>query len=275
LIEIKARLGSARKMPRICRDPEMDKQATLLPADAQYGGAHSVGDCADCVHCHIRMLSVCGVFASNELEHVQRLVSHRHIERGGQLFEENQPASLAYTLAEGAMRLYKLLPDGRRQVVGFALPGDFLGLAASGKYSYTAEAIAPSQACRFKRSELGDLFGRFPKMERRLLAMANAELNAAQEQMVLLGRKSPVEKVASFLLGLSKRLERLGQTGPIFTLPMARADIADFLGLTVETVSRTFTKLKAAHAICLPTPERVHFINPRLLEALATGEVTL
>lgn len=230
---------------------------------------------ADCIHCHIRHLTICGAFEPAELPHVERIVAHRHVTADHQLFEEHEPSEYVYNLASGAMRLCKLLADGRRQITGFALPGDFLGLATRGKYSYTAEAIGDVTVCRFKRAELMALFQRFPQMERRLLGLANDELAAAQDQMLLLGRKTPVEKVASFLFTLSKRLERLGRSGPIFTLPMARADIADFLGLTVETVSRSFTKLRGAHAIALPTPERVEFTNPHVLEALATGEITL
>lgn len=229
----------------------------------------------DCLNCQIRHLTVCGALEPAELEHMERVVSHKQLARGHQLFEENQPSDHVYNLADGAMRLFKLLPDGRRQIVGFALPGDFLGLASQNKNTYSAEAIAEASVCRFRRDELAAMLRRFPQLEHRLLGIANDALGAAQEQMVLLGRKTPIEKVASFLLTLSKRLQRLGRPTEAIDLPMTRADIADFLGLTVETVSRCFTKLKKAHAIALPTPDRVQLIDAAVLEALATGATTL
>jgi CRP/FNR family transcriptional regulator len=227
----------------------------------------------DCLNCSIRQLTICAALKPNELEQMERIVTHKQIARGHNLFEENQPADHVYNLAEGALRLFKLLPDGRRQIIGFALPGDFIGLASGNRCSYSAEAVVDVSVCRFKRDELNEMLRRFPPLEHRLLALANDELAAAQEQMLLLGRKNPVEKLASFLFSLSKRLERLGDSSGTMTLPMTRADIADFLGLTIETVSRSFTKLKSAHAIALPAPDRVQIADIDRLEALARGEM--
>jgi CRP/FNR family transcriptional regulator len=170
------------------------------------------------------------------------------------------------------MRLCKLLPDGRRQIIGFALPGDFLGLTATQRYFYSAESIAASTLCRFKHTDLAVLFRLFPQMQDRLLRMTSSELAAAQDQMLSLGRKEPVERVATFLASLARRLRRFGDPGPTVTLPMTRADIADYLGLTIETISRSFTKLKTARIIALPSPERVFIADPARLAALARGE---
>jgi CRP/FNR family transcriptional regulator len=235
-------------------------------------GTHATRRDTNCVHCHIRHLTICGAFEPAELPHVERVVTHRHIQAGRQLFEEGTAPDYAYNLVEGAIRLYKLLGDGRRQIIGFALPGDFIGLAIHEKYSYSAEAVTNASICCFKRRDLSELFRSFPQMEHRVLSLTNDELAAAQEQMMLLGRKTPVEKVASFLFTLSKRLERLGTGGEALSLPMTRADIADFLGLTIETVSRSFTKLKNAHAIALPTPDQVQIAAIDRLEAVARGD---
>ena len=167
-----------------------------------------------------------------------------------------------------AVRISKLLPDGRRQVTGLLFPGDFLGLAFNESYTYSAEAVGPSTLCRFPRTDLERLLSEHPKMERRLLGMASNELATAQDQMLLLGRKTAREKLATFLLMLSARAERRGHPGNPIDVPMTRADIADYLGLTIETVSRTFTVLRksglieaqGAASIFLPDPEAVRDI---------------
>jgi CRP/FNR family transcriptional regulator len=227
---------------------------------------------ANCMECKIRHLTLFGVFESDELRKVEPLVGHRELVPGQALFEENDEAQYAYSLVEGTIRLYKLLPDGRRQITGFSISGDFLGLSSGGRYAYSAEAVSGATLCRFKRSDLQRLFERFPAMERRALSMANDELAAAQDQMLLLGRKTPTEKISSFLLTLSKRLDRVGRKGDILELPMKRADVADFLGLTVETVSRTFSKLRDKRIIALPTPDQVRLLDRRRLARIASGE---
>jgi len=225
-----------------------------------------------CVNCHIRHLTICGGFESEELRYLEPLVGHRDLTPGQSLFDEEDKADFAYNLVEGTIRLYKLLPDGRRQITGFAIAGDFLGLSSRGQYAYSAEAVSGASLCRFKLTDLAKLYKQFPAMEHRVLAIANDELAAAQDQMLLLGRKTPMEKVTSFLLTLTKRLERVGRQHDQLSLSMTRADIADFLGLTVETVSRTFSKLRAAKMIGLPTPDQVQILDRVRLQAIAAGD---
>jgi CRP/FNR family transcriptional regulator len=163
------------------------------------------------------------------------------------------------------MRVYKLLPDGRRQITGFLFAANFLGIAASAGYSYSADAITDVQLCRFRRRQLRALFERFPKLESRMLGIATDELTAAQDQMLLLGRKTASEKLASFLLGMAKRARADGAAVNHVPLPMTRADIADYLGLTIETVSRTLSRFKRSglidigdgHSITLARPEEI------------------
>ena len=160
------------------------------------------------------------------------------------LIEEGEPAECVFTVLEGILKLYKLMPDGRRQVTGFLIPGDFVGLAFGESYIYTAEAVVEGAACRFTRNQFHRMMEEFPALEGRLLSKVSTELAAAQEQMLLLGRKTARERLATFLLGLARRMNR--SAGEQVRLPMGRADIADFLGLTVETVSRTFTAMRKA-----------------------------
>ena len=153
------------------------------------------------------------------------------------------------------LRLYKLLPDGRRQITGFLSAGHLLGLAPEGVCVYTAEAITEVSLCRYKRKAFDRLIDEVPGFAKRLLAVASHELCAAQNQMLLLGRKAATEKVASFLLLMADQQGKDGEA--TIDVPMTRNDIADYLGLTIETVSRTLTKLRQDGLIALPSPDRI------------------
>jgi CRP/FNR family transcriptional regulator len=187
------------------------------------------------------------------------------------IFDETEPADHVFNVTEGAIKIYKLLSDGRRQVTGFLFPGDFLGLTHNESYAYSAEALTATKLCRYPRGKLESLLNEIPKLERQLLGMASHELAAAQDQMMLLGRKSARERVVSFLLMLSDALVRHGQPGNPVSLPMSRTDIADYLGLTIETVSRTLTQLKTQGLIELLDEKQVRLAKPAPLREIATG----
>jgi CRP/FNR family transcriptional regulator len=164
-----------------------------------------------------------------------------------------------------------MLPDGRRQITGFVGMGQFLGLAVSDTYAFSAEAIDTVRYCRFTRAGLRALLDDFPLMERRLLEVASVELVAAQDQMLLLGRKTARERLASFLAMQSRQGASNQQPRMRFALPMTRGDIADYLGLTDETVSRTLTKLRIEGLIDIPSQSEVTIRNRPALEELAGG----
>lgn len=224
-----------------------------------------------CGACAVRHLTFCAPLDQEELAEVSKIVSSVEMDPGEALFDEGEEAGYVFSVTAGAMKLYKLLPDGRRQVTGFLYAGDFLGLAAQDLYAYSAEAVTHAMLCRFPRRRLEELFERFPKMERRLLGMAGHELVAAQEQMLLLGRKTAKEKIASFLLSLSRRAVQRGQPDNPISLPMSRNDIGDFLGLTTETVSRSFTILKTSGLISLKAGGKVELTDREGLEEIAEG----
>jgi CRP/FNR family transcriptional regulator len=142
------------------------------------------------------------------------------------------------------VRIVRLLRDGRHQVTGFLHEGDFLGLTDGGNYVYTAEAISDATLCRFPRARLENLFARYPALENCLLGMAVTEIAAAHDQVLLLGRKTVRERAATLLIMLSRRTVGRGRPESPVNLPMSREDIADYLGLTLETVSRTFNTLR-------------------------------
>jgi CRP/FNR family transcriptional regulator len=187
------------------------------------------------------------------------------------IFDEADPAEHVFNVTRGAVKIYKLLPDGRRQITGFLLPGDFLGLTHKEAYAYSAEALGPTTLCRFPRRKLEGLLDKMPRLEQRLLGMASHELAAAQDQMMLLGRKSAKERVISFLLMMSASAVRRGKPADPVTLPMNRSDIADYLGLTIETVSRTFTQLRTQKLIELLDEKRVRLLKPAALREIAGG----
>ena len=186
-------------------------------------------------------------------------------------FDEGEPAKNVYNLTFGCMKLYKLLPDGRRQVTGFLFPGDFVGLVDSEEYIYSAEAVSGSTLCRFDKNKLEQLMNEHIHLEKRLFGLARHELAEAQEQILLLGRKTAKERIASFILMLSKRAERRGDKDNPVELPMSRNDIGDYLGLTTETVSRTLTRLRKSGVISLDTDRSVMINELDTLTDLAEG----
>jgi len=187
------------------------------------------------------------------------------------IFVETEPAENLFNVTEGTVKIYKMMADGRRQVTGFLFPGDFLGLVRSESYAYSAETVTDATLCRFPRSRLEALLEELPNLEQRLLGMASDELAAAQDQMLLLGRKSARERVASFLLMLSKVAGRQGHSGSPVAIPMSRADIADYLGLTIETVSRTLTQFSLRRLIHLLDDRQVQLVDPAALYEVAVG----
>lgn len=196
-------------------------------------------------------------------------VAVQRIAPGSLLFSEGDDAHDVFEIVSGTLRLYKVLIDGRRQIIGFLSGGQLLGLAPRRQYVCTAEAVTPLTVRRYLRPAFERRIDEEPGLARRLLDALSNELRVAQDQMVLLGRKSAPEKVASFLLSLAA--DEHGGCEDRVDLPMGRGDIADYLGLTVETVSRTFTKLKNDGLIALPTPASVEILDLDQLEALAAG----
>jgi CRP/FNR family transcriptional regulator, anaerobic regulatory protein len=202
--------------------------------------------------------------------HLMAISSLQKKAPGETLFAEGDDADSVYEVVRGMLRLYKLLPDGRRLITGFLSAGHLIGLAPEGICVYTAEAITEVTVCRYTRTAFERLIDEVPGMAKRLLAVASQELCAAQNQMLLLGRKSATERVASFLLLMA---DRQGSEGvDAVDVPMTRSDIADYLGLTIETVSRTLTKLKQDGLIVLWTSARIEIRDREQLEELAAGE---
>jgi CRP/FNR family transcriptional regulator, anaerobic regulatory protein len=247
----------------IPRAPD-DHNAKPAPA-----GGHACGHVgANCEHCGIRPSSVCGALEPHELLQLEALARPVCYSQRQQMFAQDEPADCVYNVTSGSVRLYRLLPDGRRQVVGFAIPGDFLGLSMSERTVFGAEALESVTACKFNRESFAALVDERPHLLRRLYDLASHELSLAQEQMVIIGRRTAEERVVCFLLGLRKRWAPFNHNSVTVPLPMTRQDIADFLGLTIETVSRAISKLAREKAL-LVVPDGVRLLDLERLEKLA------
>jgi len=197
-----------------------------------------------CRTCEVRDKAVCRALDDSELRQLNKISSAVKLDAGGTVFYEGDDSTYLFNVVRGALRLSKLLPDGRRQVTGFLFPGDFLGLSVGGIYPYTAEALAPSELCRFDRTKFTRILDRYPKLEHQLLSLASNELVQAQEHIMVLGRKTASERIATVLLKLVGRIGKKGNGGCALDLPMTRMDLADYTGLTTETVSRTLSQMK-------------------------------
>jgi len=220
----------------------------------------------------VRDLTVCAPLAAEECEELAKIRTPVALEPRRAVFDEGEAARHVFTVTAGALKIFKLLADGRRQITGFLFPGDFLGLAFDETYAYGAETVSRCALCRFPRRGLEALLERFPHMEKRLLHMASHELAAAQEQMMLLGRKGAAEKVASFLLMLSERAARRGLPESPISVPMTRYDIGDYLGLTTETVSRIMSGFRRDGLIVTWNDGKVELADrDRLRDISASG----
>ena len=185
-------------------------------------------------------------------------------ERNSEIQADGEPADYFYQVVSGAVRTYKVLDDGRRQISAFHLPGDVIELEASRNHRFSAETIAPSVIRVAKRSAIVALAERRPELANEIWRRTANDLQSAQEHMLLLGRKNAEERVASFLLEMADRSSTEGGV----ELPMSRQDIADYLGLTIETVSRSLTLLEGTSAIDRSGNRRIRLRNRSALQRL-------
>lgn len=183
-------------------------------------------------------------------------------EKGEEIYGESEKAECIYKVLAGAVRTYNILQDGRRQIGGFYLPGDLFGLEADERYSMSAEAVVNANILVIRRKAIATASQRDPRIMGMLLSSTARELNRARNHALLLV-KTAQERVASFLLEMASRLP-----GDTVELPMCRQDIADYLGLTIETVSRTLTQLGNLRAIEIPSSRRIILRNPKALAQL-------
>jgi len=230
-----------------------------------------------CKSCAAHRLALCSGLKGTELSEFGQKSQHKKLNAGQMLFSEFDEAKYFYTVVSGEIRLSRMLDDGRRQITGFKSTGDFLGLGLDGHYAADAEAIDDVVLCQFSVPTMNTSLEEYSEIQSRLMEMMQTEVIKLQNHMLLLGRKTPIEKIANFLCERANRKFLIegqdDETNSVeIRLPMSRTDIADFLGLTIETVSRTITKLRKLGVIELQSSQNVLVTDLYELQLLADGE---
>ena len=198
-----------------------------------------------CKLCAVRGRSICADFDAREMALVEKTMARRRVPAGKAIMVEGEPNASLYVVVEGSFRLSKILEDGRRQLTGFLFPGDFAGVRPTEACAYNAEALEPSLVCYFPHAFLESTAVTTPGVKDRLIARGQTEYHKAQDHIVLLGKKSAEERLQSFLELVGRSIGTPDGSGnQRVPLPMSRQDIADYLGLRLETLSRTLTLLK-------------------------------
>jgi CRP/FNR family transcriptional regulator, anaerobic regulatory protein len=203
-----------------------------------------------CQRCVVRKLAVCGAMSDEQLNCLNEIAHYKKYAAGQTIISSDQPVTLFANIVSGTIKLTKVTADGREQIVGLLFASDFLGRTFGRTNRYFAMAATDVELCIFPSDAFERLIATFPDLKQCLFERTLDDLDAARDWMLLLGRKSAAERVASFLLLLARRFARSPQqAGAEFDMPLKRADMADYLGLTVETVSRQMTRLKATGII--------------------------
>lgn len=198
-----------------------------------------------CRACEARHRGVCGALSPSQLISLNKQSTRKHVESGSELIGESQESNSYANIIAGVVKLTKMMADGRQQIVGLQFAPDFLGRPFRSDSGITADAATDVNVCSFPKTVIDRMIRETPELEHKLLEQTLKELDEARDWMLTLGRKTAGEKVASFLLLISTHAFPENEAESVeFDLPMSRMDIADFLGLTMETVSRQLTKLR-------------------------------
>jgi CRP/FNR family transcriptional regulator len=222
-----------------------------------------------CSVCGAKQFNVCQPLEPQRQAEMLSIATRLSWGRREALFAAGEPARHVYNVTEGMVSLSRSLADGRRQIFGFVLPGDFIGLESTTRYTFDAESLTEVKACRFERASFDRFMGENVDVALRMVSIASNDLAQASQHEVLLGRKTAVERVATFLLDLKRRAgTRRIKTEPL-ALPMTRTEIADYTGLTIETVSRVFGRLRSEAVIELSGSSAVRVLQEARLMALA------
>jgi len=228
------------------------------------------GEPQHCPQCIANKLNYCGAVDVELGTELQTMVTRNRFERGQTLFTQEDSAEHIFALVAGVVACAHYMADGRRQIIAFLFPGDYIGMATGNRYTYTAEAVTEGEYCRFPRKPFMQLLTKFGDFEGHCFREVSNELAEAQKHVLILGRKNATERVASFLLMLNERENRYGTHDDV-ELPMMRVDIADYLGLTIETVSRTLTDLRNRGVIAAPNAHVVRILDEAGLQEIASA----
>ncbi len=228
-----------------------------------------------CETCIVRNRAICSALDATEIQALNGIGRQRKLEAGQSLLWEGEDSVLVANVIDGVLKLSTGTADGREQIVGVVYPSDFIGRPFGQQTAHSVTALTDAIVCVFSRTDFDSFARSHPALEHKLLQRTLAELDRTRSWMLLLGRKSASERIAAFLLEMSERLAAASgkdvadTESQTFDLPFSRQQVADVLGLTIETVSRQFTKLKSDGVIDLPSRRSVAILNRDELEERA------
>ena len=222
-----------------------------------------------CSICKVRTYSFCRCLDEDKLKDFSNVSFEKSFLNKQNIFLQNDQSDYLYNITEGNVKIYQLLDDGRIQIIGFLYPGDFFGSYRNNKYNYCAEAIGDLKTCVFNQKILDKYLDENPILAKELLNKTSFELTLAQDRLTVLGKLNAGERLVKFLLNISEQRNRIGWKNNPISLPMTRQDIADYLGITIETVSRELSNLKTSNIIKIITSKQIYLSNIEELKSYA------
>jgi CRP/FNR family transcriptional regulator, anaerobic regulatory protein len=228
-----------------------------------------------CSTCVVRNRAICAALDMDEIALMGKMGRHHKLVTGQTLIWEGEDSLLVANVIEGVLKLSTSLSDGREQIVGVVYPSDFIGRPFGTQTQHNVTALTDAHVCAFSSSDFERFAREHPRLEHKLLERTLAELDRTRRWLLLLGRMTASEKIANFLIDMSERLVRpdCGFDGPAqtFDLPFGRQQIADILGLTIETVSRRLNDFKAQGIIGVPSRRRIEILDRAALTNIASS----
>lgn len=224
-----------------------------------------------CAQCSLQQLCLPAAIGASDMERLDRIVKGRRpLARGERLFKVGSPLAALYVAREGAFKTTTISEDGNAQIIGFHLPGELIGLdaLAAERHRCEAEALEDANVCEVPYSQLQQVAAQVPGLQRQLMRVIGRGTEQDHSHLAMMGRKHAVERVALFLHSLSERYRLLNRPHDAFALPMSREDIANFLGLVIETVSRSFSKL-AEDGVITVRGKQVRILSRAELDRIA------
>ena len=228
---------------------------------------------SSCLHCSLRQLCLPAGISEDELRRLDDILRRRRpVEQGGRLYRVGDPLTAVYVARDGAFKTVSISEQGEEQIVGFHLPGELIGLDALGAGEHRCEAVAlmTANVCEVPFEQLSEVAAQLPGLQQQLLRVIGQSVGRDHDHLGMLVRRQAVERIALFLHGISERYRNIGQPASEFRLPMSRDDIAHYLGLALETVSRGFGRLQEDGVIAV-LGRRIEILDAEELDRLAHG----
>lgn len=230
-----------------------------------------------CDTCPVRSHNICSALDSADLISLEKISRKRIVKARKVIFHDGDESNQYFNVKSGAIKLIKTLADGQQHIVGLLYPPDFMGQCVNTHHTYSAETATDAELCSYPRGPFDIFLKTHPELERKILSMTLRELDSCRDWSLLLGRKCSYQRVAGFLIMIAKRIPKIsgGESASNrahFQLPFTRAEMADYLGLTLETVSRQFSRLKSERMICLPSSREVVIPDIEALSGIANIE---